>query len=66
MGFHILDILSVAIIGLITIFFVIKSIIKTANNKCETICMGCSNSGSCSTKNFSVEAIQSKPIKFYN
>ena len=66
MGFHILDILSVAIIGVITIFFVIKSIIKTANNKCVNICAGCSNSGSCSTKNFSIGSIQSKPIKFYN
>lgn len=64
MGFHLLDILSVVIIGLGTIFFIIKSIIKTANNKCITICAGCSNS--CSTKNFSVKAIQSKPIKFYN
>ncbi len=49
MGFHILDVLSVTIIGLITIFFVIKSIKKTANNKCVTVCSGCSNSGGCST-----------------
>lgn len=66
MGFHILDILSIVIIGLGTIFFVIKSIIKTGNNKCITICGGCSSSGSCSTKNFSVKVIQSKPINFYN
>ncbi len=51
MQFHIFDIISVVVIGLIAIAFITRTYLKMRKNKCATICSGCSTE-SCSTKSF--------------
>lgn len=51
MSKHILDILSVTIVGLIAVGYLVKTYFKMKKNKCATICSGCSGN-SCNSRSF--------------
>ncbi|MCE3268591.1 MAG: hypothetical protein K0R49_843 [Burkholderiales bacterium] len=55
MQFHLLDILSTGLIGLIALVFMLHTYFKMRKNKCATICNGCSGGSSCSTKVFKAD-----------
>ena len=51
MNKHFLDMLSVGVIILFACIWLVRTFIKIRQNKCVTVCSGCSG-GSCSTKSF--------------
>ena len=51
MSKHFLDMLSVGVILLMACIWLVRTFIKMRQNKCATVCSGCSG-GSCSTKSF--------------
>lgn len=67
MNNHLLDVISVIIIGIGACSFILKNYLKMRKNKCATMCSSCSG-GSCSTKNFANKSentvISIKPIKW--
>ena len=66
MNKHFLDMLSVGVIILFACIWLVRTFIKMRQNKCVTVCSGCSG-GSCSTKSFGAtkqnKYINIKPIK---
>ena len=63
MNFHVLDILSIALILFIASIYLVKNFINIYNKKCGAICSGCSSNSSCGKKSF-IEKSVVKPIHF--
>lgn len=51
MSKHILDVLSIAIVGLVAVGYLVRTYFKMRKNKCATICSGCSRN-SCNSRSF--------------